>query len=101
MSFVWANPVMDQGRRPLARTTDLIVEELGDELLVYDKESDRGHCLSPTAAAVWRRCDGRTPAEGLSAQLGFDATTVRQALDELTNIGLLEAAPAGGNGTTR
>ena len=92
---------MDRGRKPLARTTDLIVEELQDELLVYDLESDRGHCLSPAAAAVWRRCDGRTPVEGLSAQVGLDAETVGRALDELTGCGLLEAGAVDADGTTR
>ena len=48
---------------PCARSEDLIVEELGEELLVYDMKADRGHCLSPVAARVWRRCDGRTHAK--------------------------------------
>ena len=91
---------------PLGRSRDLIVEELGDELLVYDMEADRGHCLSPTAARVWRRCDGRTPPEGLSAQLGLDQDAVDRALEELAACELLEAAPEptvvpAGNGATR
>lgn len=92
---------MDRGRKPLARTTNLIVEELGDELLVYDRDTDRVHCLSPSAAAVWRRCDGRTPAGGLSAQLDLDGETVERALDELAGLGLLEAGEAMTDGTTR
>ena len=77
--------------RPLARTGDLIVEELGDELLVYDTKADQGHCLNPAAARVWQRCDGRTPADGLSAQLALEADTVEQALAELEACELLEA----------
>ena len=50
-----------------------------------------GHCLNPAAARVWRRCDGRTPADGLSAQLALDADTVEQALAELEACELLEA----------
>ena len=82
---------MDVPSRPLARTEDLIVEELGDELLVYDTKTDQGHCLNPAAARVWQRCDGRTPADGLSAQLALDADTVEQALAELEACELLEA----------
>jgi hypothetical protein len=97
---------VDVGLRPLARSRDLIVEELGDELLVYDMEADRGHCLSPTAARVWRRCDGRTPAEGLRSQLDLDPGAVDRAIDELAECELLELAPeltlvAAGNGSTR
>jgi hypothetical protein len=89
--------------RPLARSQDLIVEELGDEILVYDERTDRGHCLSPEAARVWQRCDGRTPADGLSAQLGLDPDTIDRALSELEECDLLEATPelATNGGTTR
>jgi hypothetical protein len=79
--------------RPLARSQDLVVEELGEELLVYDERTDRGHCLSAIAARVWRRCDGRTPAAGLSAQLDLDADTVERALDELEACELLQVQP--------
>lgn len=92
---------MDAGRKPLARSTDLIVEELGDELLVYDEQTNRGHCLSPNAARVWRRCDGRTPVAGLSAQVDLDAETVDRALDELMGCGLLESGRSANGGTTR
>ncbi len=90
---------MSQG--PLARSTDLILEELGEELLVYDTQADRGHSLSPEAARVWRRCDGATPAEGLSAQLDLDPDTVERALDELDGCELLEERPEPAGGHTR
>ena len=35
---------MEAEHRPRARSEKLIVEELGDELLVYDIRADRGHC---------------------------------------------------------
>jgi hypothetical protein len=83
--------MMDFAGAPLARSTDLIVEEHGEELLVYDRRADVGHCLSPAAARVWQRCDGRTPPDGLSAQLALEADAVDQALAELEACGLLEA----------
>ena len=45
---------------PQARQERLIVEESGSELLVYDQARDRVHCLNPSAAFVWRHCDGQT-----------------------------------------
>ena len=92
---------------PCARSEDLIVEELGEEILVYDMKADRGHCLSPMAARVWRRCDGRTPAKDMSAELDLDPDAVDRALDELAACKLLEPTPeltvvaANGNGATR
>jgi hypothetical protein len=84
---------MELTNRPSARTQDLIVEELGDELLVYDEADHRGHCLTPSAARVWRRCDGRTPVEDMSAELGLDPHEVDRALAELEACDLLEPTP--------
>ncbi len=33
---------------PSARRKDLIIEELPDEVLVYDLNTDRAHCLNKT-----------------------------------------------------
>ena len=56
--------------KPLARKEGLIVEELPDEVLVYDLDRDRAHCLNETAAFIWQRCDGRTTAKEIAASLG-------------------------------
>ena len=49
---------------PLMRTERLIVDELPDEVLVYDLDRHLAHCLNLTAAGVWKHCDGRSsPAE--------------------------------------
>ena len=79
-------------RFPLARSEHLIVEELGDEILIYDSKTDKGHCLNPDAAHVWRRCDGKTPAAGLAAQTGLTPESVETALDELERCELLQEA---------
>ena len=81
------------GEGPLARSSDLIIEELGDEVLVYDTNNDRAHSLSPAAARVWNNCNGRTTAEMLSVQLGIEREIVDQALEELTACDLLEVKP--------
>ena len=82
-------------RKPLARKEGLIVEELPDEVLVYDLDRDRAHCLNDTAAFVWRRCDGRTTAKEIAASLGkkvsvpVDEKLVWLALDQLDQNNLL------------
>ena len=45
---------------PLARQTGLIIEEIPDEVLVYDSDRDSALCLNRTAASVWKHCDGKT-----------------------------------------
>ena len=54
---------------PKARTEGLIVEELDDEVLVYDMDRDRAHCLNSTAALVWKLCDGRKSAGDLAREV--------------------------------
>lgn len=48
-------------KAPRARRDGLLVEEMPGEVLVYDLETHRAHCLNGTAALVWRSCDGETP----------------------------------------
>ena len=48
---------------PKARQDDLVAQEIMDEFVIYDLDRDRIHALNPTAALVWRHCDGaHTPA---------------------------------------
>jgi hypothetical protein len=80
---------------PLARRDGLIVETLVDEILVYDLESHRAHCLNETAAVVWRHCDGQTSVRDLAAraeqELGtpVDEAVAWLALDQLDRARLL------------
>ncbi len=40
------------------------VEQLGEEICVYDWSRHRVHRLNPAAPSVWPQCDGKTtPAE--------------------------------------
>ena len=38
---------------------NLIIEELAEDV-VYDLETNKASSLNPTAAMVWRQCDGKT-----------------------------------------
>jgi hypothetical protein len=87
--------------KPLARSEDLVVEELGDELLVYDLTTDQAHALGAAAARVWRACDGKSDALALGVELGLDGETVTRALEELRGCGLLEQGPQLAPGISR
>lgn len=54
---------------PLAREKNLVVQDLSDEVLIYDQVSHRVCYLEPSIAFVWRNCDGRTPALAVAEQL--------------------------------
>ena len=44
-------------------------EQLGDEASVYDWARAQVHALNPTAARVWRLCDGATSPDAIAAAL--------------------------------
>ena len=44
---------------PRARRERLLIQTLPDELLIYDLDSHRAHCLNQTAALIWQSCDGK------------------------------------------
>jgi hypothetical protein len=74
---------------PLARSEGLVIEELGDELLIYDLDVKQAHCLTPTAARVWRQCDGTTSTEAIAMELGLAPAELTRALEELERCELL------------
>ena len=85
--------------KPIARKQGLVIQELPDEVLVYDLDRDRAHCLNQTAAFVWQRCNGRNTTAQIARTLGqqFDCTVdekvVWLALDQLGRNHLLDRQP--------
>lgn len=81
---------------PRARTEGLVVQNLEDEVLVYDLERHKAHSLNRTAAIIWRHCDGRTTLEELARLLKTELKTevdeelVCFALEQLGRDHLLE-----------
>jgi hypothetical protein len=55
---------------PTARTSGLVVQDVPNEVLVYDLESNKAHCLNQTAAMVWRACDGKTSVPEIARLVG-------------------------------
>jgi hypothetical protein len=49
---------MKSSQIPVARKEGLVVQEMAEEVLVYDLNSNKAHCLNQTAAFVWKSCDG-------------------------------------------
>jgi hypothetical protein len=76
---------------PRLRRKGLIVRDLSDEVLVYDLERHRAHCLSPVTARVWRCCNGKRTAARLRRRTGLavDADVVLVAAHRLSRARLL------------
>lgn len=91
---------MSESYLPAARSSKLVVRELGEEVLVYDAGAHRAHCLNRAAALVWEQCDGETPVPVIAARVGerLSATIPEEvvwlALEGLAGAGLLSGGAA-------
>jgi Coenzyme PQQ synthesis protein D (PqqD) len=85
-----------ENQLPRARQEHLVIQDLPDELLIYDLERHRAYCLNRIAALVWQSCDGRrTVGEMTQALEKKIAHPVNEhliwfALDQLNRCRLLE-----------
>ena len=92
---------------PLARKEHLLIQDLQDEVLVYDQRTDNVHCLSRVSAFIWRHCDGHTEVGQIAAriegELEFraDEAFVWEGLDRLEEAGLLQQPIARPEGVAR
>lgn len=84
-----------------ARSTGLVVKDVGDEVVVFDAHTNEAHLLNETLTAVWRRCaDGATRTDlrvVLAGRIGVDDVlddALDAALADLDRAGLL--APESG-----
>ena len=83
---------------PLARKRErhLVIDELPDEVLVYDLDRHKAHCLNETAALVWQHCDGNSTPSQIARRLTkklrapFNEDLVWLALRQLEKLHLLE-----------
>ena len=80
---------------PRARKDGIVVKEMPDEVLVYDLERDKAHCLNQSAAFVWKQCNGRRTVGEAARALGkhlkspVDEQVVWMAIDQLDRFNLL------------
>lgn len=84
----------EYGSLPRARQDGLLEDTVGEEVLLYDRESHTAHCLSPVAACVWRRCNGEHDLAELAVLAGISEELVASTLYELREKNLLDTAPA-------
>jgi len=81
---------------PRARKEGLLVQEMPDELLIYDLVRNKAHCLNRTAGLVWKRCDGKMSVEQMvrvlekETESPVDEAVVWIAFDRLAKARLLE-----------
>ena len=74
----------------------MTVQEVDNEIILYDGKTARANVLNHTAAVIWKLCDGKSSvgeiAQRASAQLNapVNETLVYYTLDQLSKKNLLE-----------
>lgn len=83
--------------KPRARSSEVVVQHIDGEILIYDLRIDKAYCLNPTSAAVWHQCDGENTVgrirELVSLDLGSDVSDelIFLALDQFHRADLVES----------
>lgn len=54
---------------PAARIEGLVVQEVGEETLVYDLRNNRAHCLNYSAALIWDACNGNRGVDEIAGHI--------------------------------
>jgi len=74
---------------PKARTTDIIEQEAGSELLVYDLQIDKAYNLNETSKIIYKACGNQT-FEDLKRKYKFTDDLIYLTLDKLSANNLME-----------
>jgi hypothetical protein len=78
------------------KRSELIVQRLGSEMLVYDQTSHRAHSLNETATLVFEKLDGKKDVSRIASELGKSLGTknspalVAAAVNDLAEAKLIE-----------
>lgn len=86
---------MNSSQVPIARKDGLVIQEMPDEVLIYDLDENKAFSLNPTAAEIWRSCDGNKTVAEIAAGLGGSRDSEEKekvvwlALDQLKEKNLI------------
>lgn len=82
--------------KPLARKADIVVQDLRDEILIYDLVTNKALALNKTSSIVWQYCDGTKTIKDIADLLSIKFKTiitndfVWMSLEQLKKKNLIE-----------
>ena len=80
---------------PKAQVADIVVQDLKDEVLIYDLQTHKAYNLNETSAIVYKACDGETEFAELKRRYNFTVDLICLALDGLKKNDLISDCEAG------
>lgn len=75
---------------PQARRHNILVQDAGKELLLYDLKTNKAYCLNKTSKIVFEACDGNTDFGEFKRKNNFTDDLIYFALDEFKRENLLD-----------
>jgi hypothetical protein len=82
--------------KPISRQSNIVVQEVEGEVLIYDLKVNQAYCLNQTSALVFQLCDGKNSVAAISDLMSeklknlVSEEYVWLALNELKKNNLLE-----------
>lgn len=74
---------------PLVRNVDIVIQNVGQEVLIYDLKTHKTYNLNETAAIVYKACDGKTSVDKLKEKHKFTDEIIFLALEDFKRETLL------------
>jgi hypothetical protein len=56
--------------KPISRRENIVVQELENEVLIYDLNLNKAFCLNESSAIIWQMCDGTKTVAEISRAVG-------------------------------
>lgn len=75
--------------RPLVRTENIVQQEAGDDLLLYDLSTNKAYSLNKTSANIYQYCNGSNNIGQLGDLTGFDRELIMLTLESFKKENLL------------
>jgi len=85
---------------PVAKKENIVIQELNDEVLIYDLNLNQAFCLNETSSIIWQMCDGTKNVAEISQAVSrkFNSTVsegfIWLALEQLKKENLVESEVA-------
>lgn len=76
---------------PQSKNTNLVIQEMNGEILIYDFSTNKVFCLNETSSQIFQSCDGKTTFDDLKDKYNFNDDFIFLALDELKRLNLLQS----------
>lgn len=78
--------------KPKAKVSNLVMQRVSDEVLLYDMAEHRAFCLNSTAALIWQKCNGVTTVTEIAKEVAHHRAAldvVWLAIDQLSSFDLI------------